>query len=312
MSMSVVQAGILSLLQDRGRRGQHRLGLSNGGPLDGAAFHYCNRLLQNPVGSTAIEVSVGGLQLQAQVDTFVCFTGAPMPLSINGAERALWEVHRVSAGDTISMGFAKSGCRSYLGVADGFAIEPSFGSTATVVREHIGGLRGERLRAGDTLPCATVTARKHYYLAERDRPRYQNTLTVRVIPGYQQRYFSRVEQRRFFGSTYRVSERCDRMGYRLEGPAIACTIEGILSEGICFGAIQLPPDGQPIVLLNDRQTIGGYPKIGAALSLDAARMSQLRPGSSVHFAPITPHTAHKALRLAQRFALQLPLQERPA
>ncbi len=102
------------------------------------------------------------------------------------------------------------------------------------------------------------------------------------------------------------------MGYRLEGPAIACDIEGILSEGICFGAIQLPPDGQPIVLLNDRQTIGGYPKIGAALSLDAARMSQLVPGCSVHFAPISVHTAHRALRLAQRFALQLPLHERPA
>jgi biotin-dependent carboxylase-like uncharacterized protein len=312
MSMTVVHAGLFSLLQDSGRRGQHRLGLSNGGPLDGEAFHYCNRLLQNPAGSTAIEISVGGLQLQAQVNTYICLTGAPMPLRINGAERGLWEVHRVSAGDIIQVGFATSGCRSYLGVAGGFSIEPCFGSTATVVREHIGGLRGECLQAADQLPCAPVAVRKHYYLAERDRPRYQNTLTVRVIPGYQQRHFSRVEQRRFFGSTYRVSERCDRMGYRLEGPAIACAIEGILSEGICFGAIQLPPDGQPIVLLNDRQTIGGYPKIGAALSLDAARMSQLVPGCTVHFAPISVHTAHRALRLAQRFALQLPLHERPA
>jgi biotin-dependent carboxylase-like uncharacterized protein len=310
--MTVLQSGVLSLLQDSGRRGQHRLGLSNGGPLDGAAFHYCNRLLQNPAGSTAIEISVGGLQLQAAVDTFICLTGALMPLTINGEERTLWEVHRVRSNDIIRIGFATSGCRSYLGVAGGFAIEPSFGSTATVVREHIGGLRGERLQAADQLPCAPVTVRKYYYLAERDRPRYQNTLTVRVIPGYQQRYFSRVEQRRFFGSTYRVSERCDRMGYRLEGPAIACDIEGILSEGVCFGAIQLPPDGQPIVLLNDRQTIGGYPKIGAALSLDAARMSQLVPGCTVHFAAISPHTAHKALRLAQRFALQIPLQERAA
>jgi len=154
--------------------------------------------------------------------------------------------------------------------------------------------------------------RKRYYLPERDQPRYQHTLTVRVIPGYQQRQFSRTEQRRFFGSTYRVSERCDRMGYRLDGPAIKCEIEGMLSEGICYGAIQLPPDGQPIVLLNDRQTIGGYPKIGAALSLDAARLTQLTPGSSVHFAPISLHTAHRALHLAQRFALNRPLQERPA
>jgi biotin-dependent carboxylase-like uncharacterized protein len=235
-----------------------------------------------------------------------------MPLTINGEEHGLWEVHRVRPGASIRVGFAKSGCRSYLGVADGFLLAPSFGSTATVVREHIGGLRGERLCAGDMLPCATVGARKRLFLAEGDRPRYQNTLTVRVVPGYQQRHFSRAQQRRFFGSTYRVSERCDRMGYRLEGPEISCALEGILSEGICSGAIQIPPDGQPIVLLNDRQTIGGYPKIGAALSLDTARLSQLRPGHSVHFAPITPHTAHKALRLAQRFGLQKPLRERPA
>ncbi len=310
--MEVVQPGILSLLQDDGRRGQHRLGMSNGGPLDREAFCYCNRLLQNPPTSTSIEVSVGGLQLKAQEETFICLTGAPMPLSINGEARAGWTVHRVSSGDLIHVGFARSGCRGYLGVAEGFSITPSFGSTATVVREHIGGLRGESLQKGDHLPCATVASRKRYYLLEKDQPRYQNTLTVRVIPGYQQRQFSRLEQRRFFGSRYQVSERCDRMGYRLEGPAIHCDIGGILSEGICFGAIQLPPDGQPIVLLNDRQTIGGYPKIGAALSLDAARLTQLTPGGTVHFAPISPHTARRALQLAQRFILHRPLQEHHA
>jgi len=312
VSLTVVQPGVLSLLQDSGRRGQHRLGLSNGGPMDGEAFHYSNRLLRNPPGSTAIEISVGGLQLTAQVDTYICLTGAPMPLSINGEERAGWAVHRVYAGDTIGVGFARNGCRSYLGVADGFSVVPSFGSTATVVREHVGGLRGESLGAGDRLPCSSVGSRAAYYLPEADQPRYQNTLTVRVVPGYQQCHFSRREQRRFFGSTYRVSERCDRMGYRMDGPAVRCDIDGILSEGICFGAIQIPPDGQPIVLLNDRQTIGGYPKIGAALSLDAARLAQLTPGGTVHFTPITPHAARRALSLAQRFGLRRPLRERGA
>jgi len=310
VSLAVVQPGVLSLLQDSGRRGQHRLGLSNGGPMDAEAFHYCNRLLHNPPGSTAVEISVGGLQLTAEVDTYICLTGAPMPLSVNGETRAGWEVHRVSAGDTIRVDFARQGCRSYLGVADGFTVTPSFGSTATVMREHIGGLSGTSLAAGDRLPCNAVHQRARCYLAETDQPRYQNRLTVRVIPGYQQRQFSRSEQRRFFGSAYQVSERCDRMGYRLKGPAISCDTEGILSEGICFGAIQIPPDGQPIVLLNDRQTIGGYPKIGAALSLDTARLAQLTPGGTVHFAPITHHTAHRALRLAQRFGLHRPLRER--
>jgi allophanate hydrolase subunit 2 len=135
-------------------------------------------------------------------------------------------------------------------------------------------------------------------------------VTVRVIPGYQQAHFSRLQQRRFFSHAYTVSDRCDRMGYRLEGAAIACDIDGILSEGICFGAIQIPADGQPIVLLNDRQTIGGYPKIGSALSLDAARLSQLRPGGTVHFAPVSPYGAHNALHIAQSLSNHQPLLER--
>lgn len=309
MSLEVVQPGILSLLQDSGRFGQHRIGLTNGGPLDPHAFAYCNRLLGNDSNSTAIEISFGGSQFRAGVDTYICVTGATMSLRINSVAQPLWTVHRVVAGDDISLGFADSGCRAYLGVADGFTVEPSFGSTATVMRESIGGLNGSKLHAGDVLPCAQVASRRRRYLHPSNQPSYQDRVTVRVIPGYQQAHFSRLQQRRFFSHAYTVSERCDRMGYRLEGPAIHCDIDGILSEGICFGAIQIPADGQPIVLLNDRQTIGGYPKIGSALSLDAARLAQLRPGSTVNFAPISPHGAHNALHMAHSLALRQPLLE---
>jgi biotin-dependent carboxylase-like uncharacterized protein len=310
MSIRVVQPGILSLLQDSGRLGQHRIGLTNGGPLDREAFFYCNRLLGNAPDSTVVELSFGGMHLQAQVDTFICVTGAHMPLRINGQEKNLWEVHPVQAGDDIALAFAEQGCRAYIGVAEGFTIAPSFGSSATVMRESIGGLHGDKLHAGDELPCPATSKRQHYYLPRAHQPHYQNEITVRVIPGYQQHHFSRLQQRRFFSHSYTVSDRCDRMGYRLEGPAINCDIEGILSEGICFGAIQVPADGQPIVLLNDRQTIGGYPKIGSALSLDAARLAQLTRGGTVHFAPISPHGAHNALHLAHSFASRQPLLER--
>lgn len=310
MAMIVIQPGILSLLQDSGRLGQHRIGLTNGGPLDPEAFACCNRLLQNPAGSTLLEISFGGLQLEARVDTFICLTGAVMNLRINGHQQPRWEVLPVKAGDTIAVEFAEHGCRGYLGVAAGFDIEESFGSSSTVMREKVGGLHGDKLQVGDTLPCARVQQRQRLFLPTEHQPHYQDTVTVRVIPGYQQKHFSRLQQRRFFSHSYTVSDRCDRMGYRLEGPAIECDIEGILSEGICFGAIQVPADGQPIVLLNDRQTIGGYPKIGSALSLDAARLTQLRPGGTVHFAPISPHGAHNALHLAQSFAYRQPLLER--
>jgi len=310
MSLKVIQPGILSLLQDGGRTGQHRIGLTNGGPLDRRAFDYCNRLLGNAKNCTLLEISFGGLHLQALVDTFICITGARLPLHINGREQPLWQVLPVAAGDEIQLEFAEQGCRAYLGVADGFTIPPSFGSSATVMRENIGGLDGDKLHAGDELPCTAVTTRKRLYLPVPVQPHYGKEITVRVIPGYQQKHFSRLQQRRFFSHKYTVSERCDRMGYRLEGPAITCDIEGILSEGICFGAIQIPADGQPIVLLNDRQTIGGYPKIGSALSLDAAQLAQLTPGGSVHFAPISPHGAHNALHLARSFDQRQPLLER--
>ncbi|MEP5569571.1 MAG: biotin-dependent carboxyltransferase family protein [Halioglobus sp.] len=310
MSLKVTQPGILCLLQDSGRMGQHRIGLTNGGPLDPHAFEYCNRLLENPAGSTALEISFGGLQLEATVDTFICLTGAQMTLRINNHEQARWEVLAIKAGDSISVEYAERGCRAYLGVAGGFKVAPSFGSVATVVREKIGGLNGDKLRAGDELPCDTVTERKSLYLPPEQQPRYQDLVTVRVIPGYQQKHFSRYEQRRFFSHAYTVSDRCDRMGYRLEGPAIDCDIEGILSEGICFGAIQIPADGQPIVLLNDRQTIGGYPKIGSALSLDCGHLAQLQPGGTVHFAPVSPHGAHNALHLAASFSRRQALMER--
>jgi biotin-dependent carboxylase-like uncharacterized protein len=303
MSMRVVQPGVLSLLQDAGRTGAHRIGLTTGGPLDFEAFHYCQTLLQNHINSTLIEISVGGLELTAEVDTHICYTGADLALQINDEAANTWAVHQVSAGDSIKLGYAKSGCRGYLGVAGGFDIPPYLGSTATVQREHVGGLSGSALAAGDQLPCQPTALRKRLYLSPQDQPRYHNQVTVRVVPGYQVGHFSRVEQRRFFGSPYTVSKQSDRMGYRLEGSAVQCAIDGINSEGISFGAIQIPPDGQPIVLLNDRQTIGGYPKIGAALSLDAGRMAQLQPGGIVHFAPITPGTARKALQLAQRFSL---------
>ena len=309
MSFRVTQAGILSLLQDSGRIGQHRIGLTTGGPLDPDAFAWCNRLLQNPAGSTAIEISFGGLQLEAQVDTYICVTGALMPLRINKVAKDLWHVHRVKAGDIIALEFSEEGTRSYLGVAGGFQIAPSFGSTATVMRESIGGLNGGKLQVNDSLACSVTEQRRQLYLTRNHQPRYQNIATVRVIPGYQQSHFSRLQQRLFFSHSYTVSERCDRMGYRLEGPPISCDIDGILSEGICYGAIQIPADGQPIVLLNDRQTIGGYPKIGSALSIDTAHLAQLKPGGTVNFAAISHHGAHNALHLAASFHNRHPISE---
>lgn len=307
-ALHVEQPGLLSLLQDAGRFGQAALGLTTGGPMDPLAFQLANRLLGNAAGCPAIEVSFGGLVLEADCDTQLSVTGAALPLDVNGEERLLWEVLELRAGDRLTLGYSERGCRSYVAVVGGFDVASSFGSVATVPREGIGGLHGGPLRQGDLLPINSVPPVPRMRLPTVMRPSYANETTLRVIPGYQQQHFSRIDQRRFFSSEYRVSERCDRMGYRLEGPAIHADIDGILSEGIAHGAIQLPADGQPIVLLSDRQTIGGYPKLGCVLASDCAALGQLRPGATVHFTPISANEAHNALHLAHRYVQSLHLE----
>ncbi len=294
----VLQPGVLSLLQDGGRYGQHRVGLTTGGPLDRLSMAWANRLVHNAAELTTIEASFGGLKLESSINSLVAVTGGDQVLTINGTEKASWRSHRVEPGDNISLGYASQFCRTYLAVHGGFDIAPQFGSTATVVREGIGGLQGGKLEQDDLLFAHGTLEVQCLQMPEDVTPEFSTDITVRVIPGYQQHDFSRLQQRRFFSSTYTVSDRADRMGYRLVGPAIECDIEGILSEGICMGAIQIPADGQPIVLLQDRQTIGGYPKIGSALPMDTAKLAQLMPGGTVRFEASTPYAADNIFHLA--------------
>ncbi|WP_286238147.1 biotin-dependent carboxyltransferase family protein [Neptuniibacter halophilus] len=294
----VLQPGLLTLIQDAGRYGHHRIGLTTGGPLDAEAFKWANRLVDNPLHSTALEISIGGLVLESQVNTCLVLTGAEMPLKINGVEQDRWHAHQVREGDRIEVGFSSSGARAYLAVSGGFHVEHMFSSSATVTREALGGLSGEKLQQGDYLSCAEITERKAFRLAEQHRPTYSDDISLRVITGYQQQAFSDLDKRRFFSSEYEVTDRADRMGYRLSGPEVNASVDGILSEGICHGAIQIPADGQPIVLLNDRQTIGGYPKIGSMIAQDTARMAQRLPGAKVSFEEITIDDAHNLHCLA--------------
>ncbi len=290
--MIVKQPGLLSLLHDRGRYGAHNLGLTTGGPLDFNAFDWANRLLGNATNATAIEVSFGGLSLESGIDTSCAITGATAPCSLNGNPVEQWQTFAIEAGDLLEIGFATAGTRVYVTVSGGFDIAPSFGSSSTVVREKIGGLRGEKLQAGDQLPCASRPLAENRKLADGDRPGYPEHARLRVVPGYQLAAFSHVEQWRFFNNQYRLTERCDRMGFRLEGESVHSDMVSMLSEGICHGAIQIPADGQPIVLMNDRQTIGGYPKIGSVIPSDTARLAQLSPGATVEFEAIDIERAH--------------------
>ncbi|MGR6872127.1 5-oxoprolinase subunit C family protein [Pseudomonas sp. HK3] len=297
--MHVLTPGILTLIQDAGRFGQHGIGLTTGGPMDPLAFKWANRLVGNDENTPVLENTIGGLKLKSPCQTQIAITGAEVVVKVNGKPQSQWQTLNVNAHDEIELGYATEGCRIYVAVAGGFKIKQQFSSVSTVVREGIGGLNGKGLQASDKLVLtASTTAKKCFVLPLSARPVYKNNVTLRLIPGYQQAHFSRHEQRMFFNHQYAVSDLCDRMGYRLTGPKVTCDIDGILSEGICLGAVQIPKDGQPIVLMNDRQTIGGYPKMGSVLSLDLAKLAQLTAGGKVTFEPISIDQAHNELALA--------------
>lgn len=306
----VLKAGFLSLLQDAGRFGKHDMGLTTGGPLDKSSFNWANRLCSNSSTACAIEVSIGGLTLKSQINTQIAVTGGDAGVKINDNPVQSWRTYSVKAGDIVEVGFAQQANRHYLAVAGGFQIPPMFGSCATVVREKMGGLDGKALTRGDFLPCKphNKSDYKQWMLPETSRPVYSGSVVLRVILGYQQQSFSHKTKMRFFNSEFSISDRCDRMGFRLIGSKILANINGILSEGICYGAIQLPLDGQPIILLNDRQTIGGYPKIGSVLSLDLPKLAQRLPGTKVYFKSITIDEAQSLLRSAENRYQQTQLE----
>lgn len=298
--MTILNPGVLALIQDLGRIGKHRIGLTTGGPMDPFAFRWANRICSNDDNATAIEISVGGFSAEFNQKTQIVMTGATTDIKINGQIAPMWQTITVQAGDVLKMGFAKEGCRIYLAIQGGFQVEPQFDSTSTVVREAIGGLDGKALAKGTAIPYIVSQQKPALMMRFANRPNYSKPMPMRVVLGYQQASFSRVDKAHFFSSEYTVSERIDRMGYRLLGPECRSSISKMLSEGISHGAIQLPPDGQPIVLLNDRQTIGGYPKIGAMMARDTGRLSQMVQGQKVRFDAVTIEEAHAINLLAQR------------
>ncbi len=301
--LEVLSPGVLSLIQDQGRFGQSHLGLSNGGPLDAGSAQWANALVGNNPNASLIECSIGGLQLKAHCSSTLCVTGASLSLTINGQAQPMWHSHNVQQGDIIELAMASQGLRAYVAVAGGFQVKPHFGSSATVIREGIGGLQqnGAKLQPGDKLPLKPGTTTPGRSLPPALQPsfNFSNGLNLRLVEGYQHKLFSEVERQRFYLNNYHVTPQADRMGVKLSGPAISCSSQSLLSEGICYGAVQIPPDGQPIVLLNDRQTLGGYPKIGSVLSLDCWQLAQAPAGTRLQFIKIDPQQAHNALLLAQ-------------
>ena len=301
MSLEVINAGLMSLLQDRGRFGYMHYGITNSGAINEYAYNWVNKLLGNSWDSAAVEITMGGALFKAHSDMIIAVVACAVPFSINGKACPINCTHHIQAGDMLSFGMCKKGLRIYLGVRGGFTIDSSFGAVATDMKNSIGGLTaGKALQKGDMLPLSLNSTGKDSHIRYKIPHRYkiqdEEVLVLRVILGYQQHLFSQLDKERFFNTTYEVSNASDRMGYRLIGEPMSCGQTHLISEGISYGAIQIPQDGQPIILLNDRQTIGGYPKIGSLFSLDVAKLSEKRAGGRISFVPFDIEQAKKRLQ----------------
>lgn len=297
-TLAVVDPGLLTTVQDLGRFGHQRVGVPPSGPMDRAAFVVANRLVGNPDGAAALECTIKGPRLEVRHATVVAVTGAPMGFTINGHEAPTWTAVRVGPGDVLGFQMASAGCRAYLAVAGGLDVPLVLGSRATYLRGRLGGLDGRALQKGDTLPAFAppATSREGRTVPAPLRPAYPAERECRVILGPQDDRFTSDGIRAFLDGPYDVTPQADRMGYRLKGPEIThARGHDIVSDGIPLGGIQVPGEGQPIVLLVDRQTTGGYTKIGTVIGVDIGAIGQTRPGHRVRFRRVTLEEAHAAL-----------------
>lgn len=300
----VLKPGAMTTVQDSGRFGYQNIGLTTGGCMDEHASGWANKLLENHPNAPVLEITLGNFQLESDVDTWIAVTGADQQFTINGMPKANWQSHYIQAGDVLSFSWAREGMRAYLAVLGGFQVAQQFGSCSTVVREAVGGIEGRSLHKGDFLSCRACSQDR--FVSGRSVPfnfvpDFSEALVIDVVLGYQKDEFSKSDIQRFFSSEYKVNQDSDRMGYRLDGEPLNPILQGIYSEGISFGAIQVPANGLPIILLKDRQTLGGYPKMGTVVSVDAFRLSQCRPGQSVTFREVSLNSAQTRVREFYQF-----------
>lgn len=265
----------LAQLQDGGRFGVRHLGVTQGGALDWIALGWANWLLGNLPSACALEIPMGGVTLRCESDTTLALAGADLAVMLDDQPISPWRSFAVRRGQRLQFNSPRSGVRAYLAAPGGFSAPQVLGSAATVTREGLGGLdgSGQALRRDDRLVFEGL-AHSSRTMPNAHIPAYNQAVRLELIPGAQIAGFAGESLFRAFNQVWRIDPRSDRMGIRLSGKPLRYTGEPLISEGIPLGAVQVPPDGLPIVLMNDRQTIGGYPRLGALTPASVARLAQ--------------------------------------
>ena len=297
MGFSVQEAGLFTTVQDGGRTGYQQFGVSPSGPMDEEALFLANMLVGNPRGTEGLEMTFSGVTLSFERDNVIAVTGADMQPALNGEPVPMYRAVIVRRGDVLKMGFARSGSRGYIAFAGGLQIPEVMGSKSTLAGKNLGGLEGRSLRAGDRIrfvsPVSSLPDMENRALPIPVYP--EKEVVLRVIPGPQDDMFSEEELRRFFWYGADITDEFDRQGCRLlrEEPVRHLKDGNIISDGISFGSIQVPTNGQPIIMLADRQTVGGYAKIGTVISTDLPKIAQSRPGMHVRFIKVSMDLAQQ-------------------
>ncbi len=288
---NVIQSGILSLIQDKGRTRFLHAGMAQSGAMDGWSAYWANKLCGNPRYVPLIEISMGGIELEASDDTTIVVTGADTPAWLNQSEVSTWQTLHVRAGDKLKLGYPKTGLRNYIAVRGGFQVKPLFGSASASLREGVGGhngngsllSKGEKLLYMPSKVALDLSLPTRWREWWKDEDELLSSRHFRLMPCNQYHSFPKSIRRAILSEPFTVSADISRMGYRLTGPSLSHALPGMMSEATALGAIQLPPSGEPIVLLNDRQTLGGYPKVGALSQIDCWRLSQKKPNETLYF-----------------------------
>ena len=293
--VEVLDTGPLTTIQDAGRFGLRDFGVSQAGPMDQLAFEMSNLLVGNVKSAAAFEFALNGGRFRFDANTAVAVTGPGVELSTDGAAMATNQTLKIDAGQILCIGPVRNGLWGYLAVAGGINTQPVLGSRATHLRFGLGGLAGRSLVGGDRVPVASTDGSPPVRIAEQDLPKNDQT-PIRVILGPQDDYFHPDMIAQFLSTTFRVSTRVDRMASILDGaPLIATRGHDIISDATIPGVIQVPASGQPLILMAEGQTTGGYPKIATIIGADLRRVAQTAPGKNLSFVAVAPEEAEAAL-----------------
>lgn len=321
MSVNVLNAGLLTTVQDIGRTGSQKFGVLVSGAMDSYSMRMANLLVGNDEREGVLEITLFGTKLQFEEDTLIAITGGDLQTTIDGIPVANWRPALVKKGAVLKFGFAIEGCRAYLAIAGGIDIPVVMGSKSTYMVAGIGGFKGRALQQNDQLSFGKMSAsnEKVFTLIEREgTPNWavphhplislESTQTIRIIEGTEYKHFDETSKQLLVHEPYVVTPQSNRMGLRLEGQALSLTEKlELLSEGVTFGTIQIPPNGKPIILMADRQTAGGYPKIGQVITADLGSLSQVKPNAKLYFQLITHAEAERELIAKEELINQIQI-----